>query len=198
MATSWWGCCAATALSSCSPASGEPPAMSRRLSLRLVTARAVDEVPEGLADDASQVYDQPVTRVVGVGLGGAEQDAASRSAAGLGGDASGRRLPVTVRRSLTGGACAVSVDREILDRRRGPAEGALGIAPQPDLAEAHAERVVGQKPPDQRLADAEQQLYGLRRLNRSDHSWEHAQDTGLASGGDEARRRWCRVEAAVA
>ncbi len=52
--------------------------MSRRLSLRLVTARAVDEVPEGLADDASQVYDQPVTRVVGVGLVGAEQDAASR------------------------------------------------------------------------------------------------------------------------
>jgi len=52
--------------------------MSRRLSLRLVTARAVDEVPEGLADDASQVYDQPVTRVGGVGLVGAEQDAASR------------------------------------------------------------------------------------------------------------------------
>ncbi len=52
--------------------------MSRRLSLRLVTARAVDEVPEGLVADESQVYDQPVTGVVGVGLVGAEQDAASR------------------------------------------------------------------------------------------------------------------------
>ncbi len=52
--------------------------MSRRLSLRLVTARAVDEVPDGLADDESQGYDQPVTRVIRVGLVGAEQDAASR------------------------------------------------------------------------------------------------------------------------
>ena len=51
--------------------------MSRRLSLRLVTARAVDEVPEGLADaESAQV--QPVTRVVGVGLVGAEQEAATR------------------------------------------------------------------------------------------------------------------------
>lgn len=34
--------------------------MSRRLSLRLVTDRAVDEVPEGLADEESaQVPDQP-------------------------------------------------------------------------------------------------------------------------------------------
>jgi hypothetical protein len=52
--------------------------MSRRLSLRLVTARSVDEVPDGLAADESQVHDQPVTLVVGVGLAGAEQDAASR------------------------------------------------------------------------------------------------------------------------
>jgi hypothetical protein len=52
--------------------------MSRRLSLRLVTARAVDEVPDGFADDESaQVHDQPVTRVVGVGLVRAEQDGAS-------------------------------------------------------------------------------------------------------------------------
>ena len=52
--------------------------MSRRLSLRLVTARAVDEVPDGLADDESaRVHDQPVTRVVGVGLVRAERDGAS-------------------------------------------------------------------------------------------------------------------------
>ena len=50
--------------------------MSRRLSLRLGTARAVDEVPEGFAADESRVRSQPVTRVVGVGLVGAEQDAA--------------------------------------------------------------------------------------------------------------------------
>ena len=52
--------------------------MSRRLSLRLVTARAVGEVPEGLADDESQVHDQPVTRVVGVGPVSGAGDAASR------------------------------------------------------------------------------------------------------------------------
>src|SRR5438309_280230 len=95
-------------------------------------------------------------------------------------------------------AGAVSVDREISDRRRGPAQRALGIATQPDLAEAHAERVVGEEAADQRFADPEQELDGLSRLNRSNHSWEHAQDAGLASGGDEPGRGRRRIEAAIA
>jgi len=37
--------------------------MSRRLRPRLVTARAVDEVPEGLAAAESQIHDQPVTHM---------------------------------------------------------------------------------------------------------------------------------------
>src|SRR5262249_57036419 len=104
---------------------------------------------------------------------------------------------VAVRRDVARPARAVSMDREILDGGRRPAQRALGIAAQPDLAEAHAERVVGEEPADQRLTDTQHQLDGLRRLNRSDHSWEHAQDTGLASGGDEPRRRWRRVETAI-
>ena len=63
-----------------------------------------------------------------------------------------------------------------------PQSGHFGSRRSLHLAEAHAERVVGQQPPDQRLADAEQQLDGLRRLHHPDDAWEHAQDAGLASG----------------
>src|SRR5205807_7568832 len=129
--------------------------------------------------------------------GGARRRA-SRSAACLGSDSRRNALAVTVRRRLAGGAGAVSVDREISDRRRGPAQRALWIVTQPDLAEAHAERVVGEEAADQRFADAEQELDGLSRLNRSNHSWEHAQDAGLASGGDEPGRGRRRIEAAIA
>src|SRR5204862_7906953 len=104
---------------------------------------------------------------------------------------------VPVRRCLAGPARAVPMDRQILDRWGTPAERALGIPPKPDLAEAHAERVVGEEAADQRLTDAEQQLDGLGRLHRSNHSWEHAQDAGLASGRDEPGRRRRGVEAAV-
>src|SRR5262245_49374232 len=107
-------------------------------------------------------------------------------------------LAMTVLHGVARRAGTVLVNREICDRRRRAAERALGIAPQPDLAEPHAERVVREKPTDQRLADPEQQLDGLRRLNRSNHSWEHAQDASLASGRDEPRRRRRRVEAAIA
>jgi hypothetical protein len=101
--------------------------MSRRVGLRLVPERAVDEA----------------------------EDEGAGSAAGLGSDSGGRALAVTVRRDGAGSTGAVSVDREVRDRGRGPAERALGIATQPDFAEAHAERVVRQKPTDQRLADTE-------------------------------------------
>ena len=88
------------------------------------------------------------------------------------------------------------MDRQVLDRRRRPAQRALRITPQTDLAEPHTERVVGQQAANQRLADPEQELDGLRRLNRSNHSREHAQDASFASGGDEARRwRQCLLRA---
>src|SRR5438309_90681 len=93
---------------------------------------------------------------------------------------------------------AGAMDRQVLDRGRTAAERAVRIAPQPHLAEAHAQRVVGEETTDQRLADAEDQLDGFRRLHQPNHSWEHAQDAGLASAGDEAGRRRRRVEAAIA
>src|SRR5206468_8093955 len=102
---------------------------------------------------------------------------------------------------VVGGAgrrSALAMDREVPDARMLAAHRALRIAPKLDLAEAHAEGVVGQEPADQRLADAKQHLDGLGRLHHSDHAWEHAQDAGLASGGHEARRRRSRIEAAVA
>src|SRR5439155_8142626 len=80
----------------------------------------------------------------------------------------------------------------------GPAERTLRITSQPNLAEAHAERVIGQQPADQRLADPQDALDGLRRLHQPHHAWEHAQDPGLASAGDEARRWWGGIQAAVA
>src|SRR6187431_1672058 len=104
-------------------------------------------------------------------------------------------MAVVADRARVGGA---AVDREIRDRRVLAAERALRVATQLDLAEAHAEGVVGEQTPDQRLTDAEQQLDRLGGLYYSDDAWEHAQDAGLASAGDEAGRRRRRIEAAIA
>src|SRR5439155_20679102 len=66
-----------------------------------------------------------------------------------------------------GGRRALLVDGEVRDARLLAAHRALGIAPELDLAEAHAERVVGQEPPDQGLAHPDQELDGLRRLDHA-------------------------------
>jgi hypothetical protein len=57
--------------------------MSRRLGLRLVTARAADEVPETLAGSAAaKVLDEPLGHEPGArGAKPAEQDAARRAQA---------------------------------------------------------------------------------------------------------------------
>src|SRR5215475_4112953 len=93
---------------------------------------------------------------------------------------------------------ALTVDREIATGRVLAAQRALRVAPQLDFAETHAERVVGEETADQRLTDAEEQLHRLGGLHHADDAWEHAQDAGLASGGDEPRGRGRRVEAPVA
>src|SRR5439155_25331719 len=118
-------------------------------------------------------------------------------AAGLGGGhPRGSRMAVAINGA--GGRGALLVDGEVRDARVLAAHRALGIAPELDLAEAHAARVVGQEPPDQRVAHPDQELDGLRRLDHADHAWEHAQDPGLASAGHEPRRRRRRVETAIA
>src|SRR6266508_5840419 len=106
------------------------------------------------------------------------------------------RAAVTV--DGAGGRAALFVDGEVGDAAILAAERTLGIAPELDLAEAHAEGVIRREPADQRLADAEQQLDRLGRLHQPDHAWEHAQEAGLASAGDKAWRRRGGVETAVA
>src|SRR6266545_2182624 len=110
----------------------------------------------------------------------------------------GRRGEMAVAVRGSGRGAPLAMNREIGDARMLAAHRALGIPAQLDFAEAHAERIVGQEPPDEGLADPEQELDGLGRLRHTDHAWEHAQDSGLASGGHEARRRRRGIEAAVA
>src|SRR3569833_4093881 len=57
----------------------------------------------------------------------------------------------------------------------------LRIATQSQLAEAHAQRVVGQQPPHQGLADVEQQLQGFRGLHEANEAGQHAEHPGLAA-----------------
>src|SRR5437867_7199754 len=78
-------------------------------------------------------------------------------AAGLGGGRPrGSRMAVAV--DGAGGRGALLVDGEVRDARVLAAHRALGIVPELDLAEANAERVVGQEPTDQGLADPDEEL----------------------------------------
>src|SRR5262245_19324035 len=118
-------------------------------------------------------------------------------ASGLG-CGSGGWLGMTVSVDGAGRRRAFAMNREVADGRMLAAEWTLRIAFELHLADAHAERVVRHEPPDERFANPEEELHGFGRLHDSDHAWEHAQDTGLASGGHEARWRRRRIEAAVA
>src|SRR5260370_782534 len=114
------------------------------------------------------------------------------------GAGSGPGLAVIVASGGAGRRRALGVDREILDRRVRAAEREIRISPEFDLAEAHAESVVGQEPPDERLADTGEALGGLRRPHHPHPSWERAPGSSLASAGHHAWRRRGRIEAAVA
>src|SRR6266545_4829265 len=119
------------------------------------------------------------------------------SASGLGGGY-GARVGMAVSVDGADRRRAVAMNRQIADGRMLATDRALRIALQLHFAEAHAEGVVREEPPNERLADAEENLHRFRRLHHSDYAWEHAQDTRLASGGDEAGRGRCRIETAVA
>src|SRR5262249_59799267 len=97
-----------------------------------------------------------------------------------------------------GGLSAFLVNGQIRDARVLAAHRAFWITAQLHFAEPHAECVVGQESTDQRLTHPDQDLDRFRRLDHTDHAWEHAQDPSLASAGDETRRwgRW--IEAAIA
>jgi hypothetical protein len=65
----------------------------------------------------------------------------------VGGVAAGAAWPLFTHLELRGVPAAA--DRQVRDGRVLAAEGALGVAAELDLAEAHAERVVGEEPADQ-------------------------------------------------
>src|SRR5579863_848587 len=67
-----------------------------------------------------------------------------------------------------------------------------------ELPELHGQRVEHQLAPAERLADSQQDLDRLDRLQRSDHAAQHAKHAGLLAGGRHVGRRRLRVEAAVA
>ena len=80
----------------------------------------------------------------------------------------------------------------------GSAGRAAWIFAQLERAEVHAQRVDKQQSADQRLADAEDELDDLGRLDDSNEAGEDAEDAALGAGGDQAGGWGFGVEAAVA
>ena len=64
-----------------------------------------------------------------------------------------------------------------------------------EYVERHVKGVVDEEPPDERLADAKEELQGLRRLEHAHDAWHHAEEPGHRC---ELWRGRGRVEAAVA
>ena len=80
----------------------------------------------------------------------------------------------------------------------GTADGAVRVAAQPHLVERGVERVEEDQPADRRLADVEQQLQGLVRLQRAHDAGQHAEHSALGARRRELGRGRLREEAAVA
>src|ERR1700676_4837568 len=87
---------------------------------------------------------------------------------------------------------------ELMNCRVVAANRARRIPAQPQLAEAHAQRVEEQETPGERFADAENELDRFHRLKRAHDTGENTQDAAFGAGGHEAGRRWLGIEAAVA
>ena len=79
-----------------------------------------------------------------------------------------------------------------------PQTGQSGIAAQPHLVERRVERVEQDQAADRGLADAEQQLERLARLQRAHDARQHAEHAALGARRRELGRRRLREEAAVA
>ena len=84
------------------------------------------------------------------------------------------------------------------DRGFRRAEGALGIAREAHLVEAHGEGVVEEQAAHERLPDPQEDLEGLGGLYAPDDAGEDAEDTALRAARNETGRRRLREEAAVA
>src|SRR3954452_7201843 len=77
---------------------------------------------------------------------------------------------------------------ELADGRVVAAERALRIAADLDLAELHRQGIVQKQAIHQRLAQPQNQLDRLGRLDHADHAWQRPQHTGLGAARHRARR----------
>src|SRR5439155_1123487 len=95
-------------------------------------------------------------------------------------------------------AAELFVIDELLDGGVGPANRAVRLLPQLQLAELHAQRVEDEETPDERLADVHDQLERLGRLDHADDSRQNAAYSAFGTRRHEPRRRRLRIQAAVA
>src|SRR5207302_3643629 len=95
------------------------------------------------------------------------------------------------------GAKALVID-VIGDRRALAAHRAFRIAAETHLAEAALQSVIQEITPDKRLADPEEQLDRLGRLDGSDDARQHAENARLRARRRELRRWRLGEQAAVA
>ena len=154
--------------------------------------QALAEDPQRDQAGALDVRNRPLVRLADV------QDAQvlARLEAALELDA--RDLVHWLRRLPTAGAAEGRVVLQLADRRRRPAQRAGRVPVQLHLVEAHGQGVVEEQPADERLADAEQDLQRLGRLDGADDAGQDPEDTAL--GAARHGSGWGRlgVEAAIA
>src|SRR5208282_1438628 len=79
-----------------------------------------------------------------------------------------------------------------------PANGTFGILAQFELTETHCERVEEKQPPHEVLAFANNKFERLRRLNRTDDSRQHAENSSFRARRNKPGRRRLRIQAAIA
>src|SRR4030095_5003814 len=80
----------------------------------------------------------------------------------------------------------------------GPAQRAIRIAADTDLAKPHGKRIVHQQTSDQGFSLLHDEFNRLGRLYHSNNPGQNSQDTGLTSRRHHTRRGWGGEQAAVA
>ena len=78
------------------------------------------------------------------------------------------------------------------------AHRAIRVLPQLQLTELHLQGVIDQEAPDQRFADADDELDGLGGLDHADDARQHTKHAAFGAAGHESGRRRLGIEAAVA
>ena len=90
--------------------------------------------------------------------------------------------------------CSLSVSSPWM----GSANRAIRILAQLEFAKLHAQGVDQQQTSDQRLARAQNQLDGFRRLHHADQSGQNAQHSTFRAGRHQSRRWRLGIQAAIA